>query len=139
MKIIIIIFSMIVLHSCGDSTNFCNQQYFSFKNKKGDDIFNIDTAGGIKPTDLKLFRNSQEEVEVIVWQEDSTYMFEVFFDMNYDTTFIKIGDITTDTIITKFAEKGATTYIEKLYYNGVLTDRISTCDNEVINITVIPD
>ncbi|OYT17697.1 MAG: hypothetical protein B7C24_01245 [Bacteroidetes bacterium 4572_77] len=139
------LFILFIMMSCSKnkSENICSAQTFSFFNEAGNDLFDQNISGHLDVKDLKAFKLSGEELNIINGKFDDVYQFDIGINQGDFTSIIQIGDITTDTITAKYKEKGNSYYIYQVYYNGklVITNEEPTnCgDGRVVDVIIKSD
>ena len=118
-------------------------QVFSFFDENGNDIFDQNLSSHLDTLALKTYTLSGEEVSNTIWKVNGIYQFNIFINNIDNTTIVKIGELTIDTISADFKEVDNALFIHKVFYNCllVMTNEESTeCGSgKVVNVVVKHD
>lgn len=145
-KLILLPIFLLALIGCDKETGevICSSAEFIFVNQAGDDIFNPNTTDHLEISDFELFTpDSVIELNFYTDTINGINHFQIGINGRAEkegVTYLKFGNITTDTIFSKFKEKGNSLFISELYYNGKLiekNDGVTECGTKVHEITVL--
>ena len=141
-----LIIAGIITFGCTKGEDICSLADFIFVNESGADIFNPSTQDHLDISDFKVYAEDSINRLNYIEKTDSGNVVEiwVYGAMNGagGNTFLKFGNLTTDTIYAEFKEKGNSTFISRLYYNGKLivnNSGVTECSGTVFRIKVKPD
>ncbi len=141
MKHIAILLITIVLafYSCNKKTetDVCGTKQFIFVDKNGNDIFNKNTDNHLSINDIEIYTPENRKLNVIhlIFENKNNFIIE----LNNGTTYIKLGNITIDTVFATYKEEGNSLFISELYYNNILLEKnkhLSECDKNNPKIIV---
>ncbi len=145
MKTIVYILVLLSICACGKDKNedICAGANFIFVNDSGEDILSSSSPNHLDISELKVFaEDSTNRLNFIEQTDDGNVVGIGVYGlkgMEGGNTFVKFGNITTDTIYAEFKEKGSSAFISKLYYNGKLIDSnsgVTECNDTVFIIKV---
>ena len=142
--LILILITSLLLSSCDKDKGevICSNAEFIFVNQTGKDIFNPETLNHLNITSFEAFANDSISRLNFTDTADGVNVFYVWLYGEIEkvgTTYLKFGNITVDTILAKFEEKGNSLFISELYYNGVLIEKNESwgeCGNQIHKITI---
>lgn len=126
----------------GRAENMCKVARFVFLDDSGKSIFDslsyihIDTSEFV----IKNKAGDDQTYYTVFQDTDSSHYFEIF--IYHDLSMISdlyfyFDTITVDTIKAHFKEKGSSTFIEKLYYNGALIEFKNHCESFTIHDIIV--
>ena len=138
------LFIIFIMMSCSKnkSEDICSVQTYSFFNEAGNDLFDQNISGHLDVKDLKVFKLSGEELNIIHGIFDGVYQFDIGINSGDFTSIIQIGNITTDTITAIYKEKGNSYYIHQVFYNKelIITNEEPTqCNSSIAEIIIKSD
>jgi hypothetical protein len=145
--IISFVFILVLLGfcACGKDKNedICAGANFIFVNESGEDILSSLTQNHLDISEFKVIAEDSTNRLTFIEQTNDGNVVGIgvygFKGMEGGNTFLKFGNITTDTIYAEFMEKGSSAFISHLYYNGKLIDNnsnVTECNDTVFVIEV---
>jgi hypothetical protein len=144
---ILLILPLFVCCHPENDTFICSGVDIKFLNQSGEDIFDSATSNHLELSDIKVYAaDSVDRLNFIGKDADNKHVFNLWVygegvSSLEGATFIKLGNITTDTLSAKFSKGNSSIYIKELYYNGILIENnanASECgDLEVHEIQVV--
>ncbi len=110
---------------------------FAFKNKSGNDMLDPDTPEAFDHSLIETFIMKSGSKEVITNGSSNLFskergFYTLLLNLTNQTTYLKLSETTTDTIVTEIKSGSNFAYITKLWYNGELV-----YNDETALITVV--
>ena len=99
---------------------------FSFQNELGDDLLNPDFSGSYKQKDLEVYCLNKETKKVLANNASPNFIskergfFTLSINLANGTTYLRLSDSTTDTIISETSFGDNYQYTTKIWYNDDL-------------------
>jgi len=99
---------------------------FSIQNEQGDDLLNPDVFGSYKHDDLEVYCLNNESKKLLANNESPNFIsqergfFTLFINLVNDSTYLKLSDSITDTIISETRFGDNYQYTTKIFLNDDL-------------------
>jgi hypothetical protein len=117
MKYLLFLLLICLMASCGmKCEDFCGSARFVFTNEKSQDIFDSTLVNHIDSSEFKMY--VKDTLNWIQFEGTSSGKTVLRIGLPEGYCYLKFGNITTDTIFTKFREKRCGFFISHIYYNG---------------------
>lgn len=145
MKTLIFILATLIIIGCNKDKNeaVCATAELIFINESGEDIFNSSTQNNLSISEFEVYAEDSLNRLNFVEQTNSGNIFDIWVygekGLEGGNTYLKLGNLTVDTIYAKFKEKGNSIFISELYYNGILLDNnsnVTECSDTIFKIRV---
>ncbi len=127
MRYILILVFITLLFSCEkESTHVWKGAEFIFINQNGNDIFSKNTSNHLELSDFKAYAKDSSSRLNFIDTLNGMNVFDIWLYENLENkngyTFLKLGNITTDTLFAKFTKGNNSYFISELYYNDSLIE-----------------
>jgi hypothetical protein len=146
MKNLLLLMTLLINLRChkDKETAKCIDAAFVFVNQSGEDIYNPSTLNHLDSTDIKAYaEDSINRVYDFGRDDDGNKAYKIFLygENSFEgDTYVKLGNITIDTIHAVFEKRENSIFISQLFYNSSLIEsnlNVSECYAlEIHKITV---